>query len=103
VLGEQDAVGGQAHVADARNGNQEPGELVHVLPHQGLAPGEANLVHAQRGRDADEAGDLLKGQELGAIAEDDILRHAIGAAQIAAVGDRHAEIVVPAAEGVDEW
>ena len=47
--------------------NQHAGEFVDVLPHQGFAAGEADLVHAERGRDADESRDLLERQEFGTV------------------------------------
>ena len=103
LLGEQEAVGGQADVADAGDLDQHPHQPRQVAAHQRLAAGQADLVDAQRRRHADEVGDLLEGEQLGPVHEDDFLRHAVGAAEVAAIGDADAQVVVDAAEGIDEW
>ena len=48
---------------------QHPHQPRQVAAHQRLAAGQANLVDAQRGGDADEARDLLEGQQLAAVHE----------------------------------
>ena len=63
-----------------------------------LAAGEADLLDALGDEDAGEAGDLLEGQDLAAgqelvVAAEDLLRHAVGAAEVAAVGDGDAQVV----------
>ena len=69
--------------------------------HQRLAAGQADLVDPQGHRHADEVGDLLEGEQLGPVHEDDLFGHAVGAAQVAAVGHADAQVVVHATEGVD--
>ncbi len=49
------------------------------------------------GQDPRDAGDLLEGQQLGArqepeVAPERLARHAVGAAQVAAIGDRDAQV-----------
>ena len=83
-------------------GAQHADQPRQVAAHQRLAAGQADLVDAQRRGDPDEAGDLLEGEQLALVQEDDFLRHAVGAAEVAAVGDADAQVVVDAAEGVDQ-
>ena len=82
------------------------GEHAHqarqVAAHQRLAAGQPDLVDPQRRRDPDEARDLLEGEQLGPVQEGDVLGHAVGAAEVAAVGDADAQVVVDPAEGVDQ-
>ena len=68
-----------------------------------LAAGKPNLVNAERCGDADEMRDLLEREQLALVKKDDFLRHAIGAAQVTTVGDADAQVIVHAAEGVNEW
>ncbi len=73
----------------------------HVAPHQRLAAGDAELV----GAEADERGaqpvQLLQRQHLRLRQEGHVLGHAVDAAQVAAVGDRDAQIGDGAAERID--
>src|SRR5262249_25052723 len=70
--------------------------------HERFAAGEADLVDAERRGDADEVGDLFEGEQLAAVHEGDVLRHAVGAAEVAAGGHADAPAVVNAAVGVEE-
>src|SRR3970282_1777049 len=65
------------------------------------------LVYAQPGEDPRDALDLLEGEELAAgkeavVAAEDLLRHAVHAPEVAAVGDRDAEIAERSPEGVED-
>ena len=56
---------------------------------------------------AREPRDLLEGQQVGVrkervVAPENVLRHAIDAAEVAAVGDRHAQVAQAAAERIGE-
>src|SRR5207253_11485171 len=71
-------------------------------PHQRLAAGDADRSHpVARDEDAGQPGDLLEakqvlaGQPLQALR-----RHAVDAAEVAAIGDRDPEVVGHAAERV---
>ena len=75
-----------------------------VGPHGRLAAGEADAVDVEAlDEDAGEALDLLEreqvlaGQPLHALG-----RHAVGAAEVAAVGDRDPQVTDGPPEGVDE-
>ena len=56
----------------------------------------------KRRGDADEPLDLLEREQACARQEVDRLRHAIDAADVAAVGDADPQVVVDPAEGVDQ-
>ena len=77
-------------------------EARQIAAHQRFAAGQANLVDAQRRGDLHEMRDLLEGEQLGAVHEDHFFRHAVGAAQIAAIGDADAQVVVAASERIDQ-
>ncbi len=71
---------------------------VELAAQQRLAAGQADLAHALPRDDRDDARDLLERQAAPSdrrnavpLAED-LARHAVGAAQVAAVGDRHAQV-----------
>jgi hypothetical protein len=102
--GQQRAVRRQRQVepVDAR---EQRDQLLEVPPHQRLAARDADLLHAQGGEGAGEALDLLEGEQLGArqeavVAAEDLLRHAVDAAEVAAVGDRDAQVAERPAETV---
>src|SRR5206468_1586889 len=65
-----------------------------------LAAGEADPAHAEAREDADDTDDLLEAQEVGARPEADLLRHAVGAAVVAAIGQRDPQVADAAAEAV---
>jgi hypothetical protein len=97
---QQHAVGGERQIADARNGRQTPDQHRQIAPHQRLAAGDAEL-DAQPHGDAREALDLLEAQDLArARRTPRPLRHAVEAADVAAVGDADAQVVVNAAEAL---
>ena len=73
----------------------------HVLPHQRLAAGQADALDAEADEGAAEAVQLLQAQDLGLGQEGHVLRHAVDAAEVAAIGDRDAEIGDPSAERID--
>ena len=73
-----------------------------VAAQQRFAAGQPYLVDAEGGRHTDEVSDFLEGEQRGAVHEDHVLGHAVGAAQIAAVGDTDAQVVMLAAEGIDQ-
>ncbi len=103
LLGQQHAVGGHRQVLNSGNGDQLLDQPGQILPHQRLAAGDAQLVDPQSGRYSRETLDLLERQNFPAIHKLDIvLRHAIKAADIAAVRHTDAQIVVRASEGVDQ-
>src|SRR5258706_261648 len=95
LLGEQRAVGRQ------RNFYRQLGEHRHqalqVTTHQRLAAGEPDLLHAELDEDAREARDFLEAQDRAVrkklmVRIEHFARHAIDAAEVAAIGHRDAQI-----------
>ena len=82
---------------------QRGDQSVEILPHQRLAAGQSQLVDAQLRDDANESLDLLERENFVARLELHVfVRHAVEAADIAAIGDADPQIGVHAAERVDE-
>ncbi len=97
LLREQRAVGRQRDVGDAgfREHRDQP---LDVPAQQRLAAGEPDLRHAARDEQLRDARDLLERQQIGVRKEmivgvEDIPRHAVDAAEVAAVGDRDPQVV----------
>jgi len=74
-----------------------------VLAHQRLAAGEPQLAHALGDEGGTEPVQFFERQQILLRQEGHVFRHAIGAAEIAAIGDRHAQIGNRPTEGVDHW
>src|SRR3546814_3878291 len=79
-------------------------DLGQSASYQRLTTGEPDLPHTEPlYRDADEVDHLVVGQLVVARHPVETLgRHAVGAAQVAAIGQRHAEIRRDAAVAVDQ-
>ena len=80
-------------------------QLFEVAAQQRLAPGQPDLPHAQRNENLGQPGDLLETEQFVAWQEHMILaehraRHAIGAAQVATVSDRDAQVAQRALQGI---
>ena len=72
-----------------------------VAAQQRLAAGQPDLVDAERQEDVDERADLLEVQHVLARQPDVVvLRHAVFAAQVAAVGDRQPQVAQRPAEAI---
>ena len=94
---QQRAVGRERDVADAGHGGEARDQLVDAAAHERLAARDAQLLDAHAGERARQALDLLERQQLLAAQElellaEDLLGHAVDAAEVAAVGDRDAQI-----------
>ncbi len=106
LLREQRAVRGQREIEPGDLGEHRD-EPVDVAAQQRLAAGQADLLDAlSRHEDPREARNLLERQQLGAAHElvvvaEDLARHAVRAAEVAAVGDRDPQVAQRAAERVD--
>ena len=72
-----------------------------VLAHQRLAAGQPQFLHALFDEDGAEPVQLFQRQEVLLGQEGHVLGHAVDAAEVAAVGDRDAQIADCAAERVD--
>ena len=86
------------------------GELLdqplEVATDERLAAGDPDLADAAGDEDARDARDLLERQQFlpveeAVVAAVDLLRHAVDAAEVAAVGDRDAEVAKRPSEGVE--
>jgi hypothetical protein len=73
-----------------------------VAPDQGLAAGQPHLLHPAPDEGRDDGVDLLKAQHVLFGQERHVLGHAVGAAEIAAIGHRQAEIRDRPTVAVDE-
>ena len=82
---------------------RQRGEQRHdAAAYQRLAAGEAKLAHAARDESRAQPVEFLERQQVGLRQERHVLRHAIDAAEIAAVGHRDAQIGDRAAERIDQ-
>jgi hypothetical protein len=72
-----------------------------AAPHQRLTAGQAQLSDAEPDERAAHAVELFQGQQLGFRQEGHLFRHAVDAAEVAAVGDRNAQIGDGSSKRVD--
>ena len=99
------AVGGEGELLE-RAGVEVAGhgaeEAHDPLADQRLAAGDPQLLHPEADEGRAEAVELLEGQQLRLGQELHVLGHAVDAAEVAAVGDRHPQIGDRARERVDQ-
>src|SRR5437870_10549342 len=101
-LFQQYAVGGQGQIFDPGDAHEPADQHRQIAAHQRLATRYSQLIDAESNRNAHEALDLFEIQDLAPRHELDVaLRHAIEAADVAAIGDADAEIVVSPAVGIE--
>jgi len=101
---EQVAVGGHAEVVDLLDVGEHAREPWEIPSDQRLAAGQSDVMHAHRREKRDQPRDLLEREDLLAVQPGQALgRHAVLAAEVAAVGDRHAQIADRSAVTVFEW
>ena len=97
LLREQVAVRREREIVDARDGVEHRDEPVEVLPNERFAAGDAHLADAKIDEQPGEARYLLvrqdrfAGEEVVALAVH-LRGHAVGAAEVAAVGDGDAQV-----------
>ena len=78
--------------------------LREIAPDERLAAGQPHITDAHRGEEPDQPRDLLEAQDLGALEPRQALGgHAVLAAEVAAVGDRHPQIPDQAAVAILKW
>ena len=86
----------------------QPGDQeLEIAAQERLAAGDPQLLHTEVDEHARDPLDLLEGEELAARQEavlvaEDLLRHAVHAAEVAAVGHRDPQVADRPAEGVDD-
>jgi hypothetical protein len=100
---EQHAVRRQRQVAHTRRSREHADEHRELAANERLAAGQPHLVDSHRGEHGDQALKLFEGQHLVAPEPLETLGgHAVVAAEVALVGDRHAHAPDLAAPVVDE-
>ena len=93
LVGKQHPVGGQRQIVEAGIGGQHLDKHWQVAAQQRLAAGEADFLHPQLGKQANQGVHLLERQQVLARQPDVLLfGHAVLAAQVAAVGDGEAQV-----------
>ena len=104
ILGQLAAVGGERQFlqrAGAEMAAEAFDQRHDALAHQRLAAGEAELLDALLDEGRADPVEFLERQQVLLGQEGHVLGHAIDAAEIAAVGHRHAEVGDMPAEGID--
>ncbi|MCY1450326.1 hypothetical protein D9M71_671240 [compost metagenome] len=91
--GELRAIAGHAQLAQARQGGNPGAQLDDARAHQRLAAGQADLAGAHGDKAFSKLIQLFKGEDALARQELHVFGHAIDAAKVAAVGDRHAQVI----------
>ena len=94
---ERELVQGRA-LKVTRQGRKEPHD---VLSHERLAARDANLSDAFPDECGAQAIELFEREKVGLRQERHVLRHAIDAAEVAAIGDRNPQIGDVAPERID--
>ncbi len=103
---EQQAVGGQRNVVDSVDPGKHRDKPLEVAAQQRLAAGQPQLVDSLRRQHARQPRDLLEAQQLAAGQEHmaravDLTRHAVAAAQVAAICHRDAQVTQRPIEQVE--
>ena len=110
-LGQQHGIGGQGDFNGLAFPCVQPGERFDdpfdAAAQQRLAAGQADFLHTQLDKQSGQALDFFKAEQIGARQKGVILvegfaRHAIGATQVAAVGDRNAQVAHRSLQGVGD-
>ena len=105
VFLELGTVGGERQLverAGARWRDSEATRRHDAAPDQRLAAGQAQLAHALGDEGGAQAVEFLQRQHVGLGQERHVFRHAVDAAEVAAVGDRHPQIGDGARKRIDQ-
>ena len=105
LLREQIAVGREREIEQAGDRGESLDQARQLVAQQRLAARDADLLDAERNEQARQPLDLLEREQLGPRHEAVVLAvdlggHAVGAAEVAAVGDRDAQIVQAASQSI---
>ena len=97
-----------ANVLDPLDPGQHRDEPIQVEAQQRLAASQPQLAAAKAGKDPGEPGKLLEGEQVLAgqkreVAAEDVAGHAVGAAELASVGDRDPQVPPRACLRVSHW
>ena len=107
LLCEERGVRRQGDVESLVERGERGDEVLEIAAQQRLASGDPQLADAELDEDPSDAFDLLEGEELApreeaVVVPEDLLGHAVDAAEVAAVGDRDAQVAYRATECVDD-
>ena len=104
VLCQMGGIGGERQLLQALSHFTPQGlnQVHHIAAHQRLATGQADLAHPTGDKAQRHAVQLFQAEHVSLRQKSHPLGHAIGAAQVAAIGHRQAEVGNPALELVDE-
>ena len=105
--GEEIAIGGEGEVLYAVDLREFGDEGFEVSTQEGFAAGDPDFVDAEIDKNSGEAGDFFKGEDFCfgkkfVLFAKDLGGHAIGAAEIAFVGDRDTQVADGALQCVEE-
>ena len=100
LLADQCAIGGHHQFPQTGQGGDPPGQTEDPPAYQRLTPGETDLVHSQPGESPGHQLELFQREDPAAGQKMHLLRHAVEAAQVAAVGHRHPQVANAAAKAV---
>ena len=94
-------------VSSASSVGEHRDQPLEVAADQRLAAGQPELVDAEPDGRARDPGDLVEVEQLLAVEEpvvvaEDLLRHAVGATEVAPIGDRDPQVPQRPAEGVED-
>ncbi len=103
-LGQQNAVRGEREILQPLLRGEESNERGEIAPEQRFAAGQPNLVDAERNEHVDQRADFFEVEDVlarqpGVL----VFRHAVFAAQVAAVGDRQAQVSQRTVQDVEHW
>ena len=100
---EQDSVRAQSDIDNPRNDSEFCDQEMQVATDKWFTAGQSDSVNSQCHADPDNAFDLLKRQQVLLRHELHVVgRHAVEAANVAAIRHADAEVVVNSAEGIDQ-
>ena len=104
LLLEKGAVGGQGQI-EAGDRGEHGDQLFQIAPDQRLAPRQADFLDSELSENARKARNLFECQQFFTLEElvilaEHFLRHAIDAAEVAAIGDRDAQVTQRTAQPV---
>ena len=103
VRREQHTVGRHRQIADFRPRREQLDQPRQIAAEQRLAAGDSHAVHALRREDIDQRRDLLEVEDVLPRQPRIVgLGHAVLAAQVAPVGDRHPQAAQRTAEAIQD-
>ena len=96
------AIGGDGQLFQTVQGAQLLEQLANIPSYQGFAPRYPQLGNPQPNKHTGYSGQLLQCEHIPARQKGHILGHAVGAAEVTAIGHRQPDVVDTALEAVDQ-